>query len=371
MHIRPLQMTSLLKWINYFIGRWNTLLGRFIHIVERAYSILRKEVWILEKADANGLNNSSVMFIGSTQEMHYIGRLFFNDYTHRPIGHRWLWQVLFPSGKTNKNCAFSVLHTRRKIDRFYRSKKIFCVPTWIFGNMDLTSDIDTITKKNKSLKSNIRKLKKSNFKVNVSSDPLSLDEFYYKMYHPYISKRYGRSAIDMSYNRFKTQFAKSGEILFLEKDSQRIAGQMIYYEKDKAVAYELGIKDGNFQWVQQGAITALYLHTFNYCKSKGIKKLSLGGSRPFISDGVLNYKLTNWKMRINRYSKKFYFLIKQHRPNKFTQDFLCNNPFISLNNGEMMINTFYQKSGKEKNATIENKTKYIKYGLPIGKINWV
>jgi len=369
MRIKSLQKTNSLKWINSFIDRWNTLLGRFIHIVERVYSILRKEVWLLEKVDANNLNNNSVRFIGSTQEMHYIGRLFFNDYTHRLIGHYWLWQVLFPSGKIDKNCSFSVIQTGWKIDRLYRSKRMFCVPTWIFGSIDLTLDTDSKLNQSRSLKNNLRRVKNSNFEVDVSSDPLSFDEFYYKMYHPYISKRHGKTVIDISYKRLKEQFVKGSEILFLVKDSQRIAGQMICYKGDEVVAYELGVKDGNFQWVQQGAITALYFNTINYCKSKGFAKLSVGGSRPFISDGVLSYKLKNWRMKIHGHSKKFYFLIKQHKSNRFTQDFLCKNHFISLKNGEMVVNTFYQKTDKKNNATIENRTKYIKYGLPTVKIH--
>ena len=364
MNIRSLQMTNSLKWINCLIDICNSLKSRIIHIMERVFSILRKEVWLLEAADANDLNNNSVLFIGNTQEMHYISGLFFNDYTQRLIGRHWLWQVLFPKRKIHKNCSFSVIQTGWKSDKFIRSKRMFCVPTWVFGSVDLTADFDAQLRNNKSAKRNLRKVKNGHFEVEVSSDPLLFEEFYYKMYQPYIYKRYGECAIDMSYNRLKGQFVNGSEILFVIKESQRIAGTMICYKDDNTVAYELGVRDGDFRWVEQGAISALYFNTINYCRSKGIKKLSLGGSRPFLSDGVLNYKLRNWNMKIDDYSKTFYFLIKQHRQSNFAQDFLSKNPFISLKNGDMVVNTFYLKKDKENNVTKDTEAKFIKYGLP-------
>jgi len=264
----------------------------------------------------------------------------------------------------HKTCSFSVIQTGWKSDKFIRSKRMFCVPTWVFGSVDLTADFDAQLRNNKSAKRNLRKVKNGHFEVEVSSDPLLFEEFYYKMYQPYIYKRYGECAIDMSYNRLKGQFVNGSEILFVIKESQRIAGTMICYKDDNTVAYELGVRDGDFRWVEQGAISALYFNTINYCRSKGIKKLSLGGSRPFLSDGVLNYKLRNWNMKVDDYSKTFYFLIKQHRQSNFAQDFLSKNPFISLKNGDMVVNTFYLKKDKENNVTKDTEAKFIKYGLP-------
>ena len=110
----------------------------------------------------------------------------------------------------------------------------------------------------------------------------------------------------MSYSRLKGQFLNGSEILFVVKGSLRIAGTMICYRENETVLYELGVRNGDFHWVKQGAIGALYLNAINYCRSQGIKRLSLGGSRPFFSDGVLTYKLTNWNMKVNDYSKTFY-----------------------------------------------------------------
>jgi hypothetical protein len=364
MYIQPIQMTYSFKWINWFMGLCKTLINRIMLVMEKISSLLRKGVWILEAADVNAQIKDSVLFIGTAQERHYISKLFFNNYTHRFIGYHWLWQVLFPNRKRHKNCSFSVIQTGWKVDRFFRSKRIFCLPSWVFGSVEINSDFDKHIRKNKSAKNTLRKIENSHFKIETSSDPLSFEEFYYKMYYPYIYKRYGECAIDMSYNRLKSQFLDGGEILFVSKESQRIAGTMICYKKDKTVLYELGVRDGEFLWVKQGAISALYFNAITHCRSKGIKKLSLGGSRPFFSDGVLNYKLANWNMKIDDHSKTFYFLIKQHRQSNFAQEFLCNNPFISLRNGDMVVNTFFLKDDKENNVTRDMETKFIKNGLP-------
>ena len=220
-----------------------------------------------------------------------------------------------------------------------------------------------LAKRNKSVKNTLRKVKNSHFRLEVSSDASIFDEFYYKMHLPYIQNRHGESSLEESYERMKARFSKNSDMLFLIKGSQRIAGIMICYQNGEALAYRLGVRNGDFRWVEKGAISALYVNTMSHCRAKGFKKLSLGGSRPFFSDGVLTYKQRNWNMKIDDYSKHFYFLIKPFKANPFAKEFLLNNSFISLNKGEMVVNTFYKNSRKENNRAKAMKTKDTKSGI--------
>lgn len=331
--------------------------------MEKVTSLLRKEVWLLETADENSKIKDTVLFIGRVPDRHYFSKLFFKNYTHRMIGNYWVWQVLFPDRNIFKNCTFSIIQTTWSLSKLITSKKIFCIPTLVSGSVDLSSDFDLYLKKNKNAHNNLRKVKKSNFAIEISSDPALFDEFYYKMFQPYIYERYGESSLDISYDRLKSQFLDNCEILFVVKESLRIAGTMICYNNSKTVLYELGVRNGDFRWVKQGAISALYFHAINYCRSKGIKKISLGGSRPFFSDGVLTYKMRNWNMKIDDYSRKFYFLFRKHKSSTFAQDFLCKNHFISLKKGKMVVNAFFSKISKKPNSLNYMKTKYAKSGL--------
>jgi hypothetical protein len=363
MYICPLKIRNSRNWGYGLIDVCVNLKIRAAHAMERVFSLFRKELWILEEVNEKTHIKNAVLFVGRAPEREYISRLLFKECKHQFIGHRWLWQVLFPKGKIDKNCSFSIIQTNWPVSRYFRSRRTFCVPTWVYGSVEINSEFAIHLRKNKSVKNILRKIEKKHYEVEISSDPLLFEEFYYKMYQPYINKRYGKCAIDMSYSRLKGQFFNGCEILFVLKESQRIAGTMICYRENETVLYELGVRNGDFHWVEQGAISALYLNAINHCRSKGIKKLSLGGSRPFFSDGVLSYKLTNWNMKINDYSKTFYFLFKQHISNKFTEDFLNNNPFVSLKNGEMVVNTFVSKNSKEDSLKNAMKSKIVNSGL--------
>lgn len=360
------QPTDRLKGINVFIPMGRNFLKQIILVINKVSSFIRKEVWLLEAANANAQKEHSILFTGNGPEKHYIAKLFFKDnYTHRLLGHYWLWQVLFPNRKIRHKSSFSVIQTRWRINKFYQFKKMFCIPTWIFGSIDLTADDSIASPRNKTAKNTLRKVKRGHFKVEVSSDPILFDEFFYKLHRPYVSNRHGKSNIDEGYGRLKARFLNNSEILFVTKGSQRVAGLIICYQKDGALAYRLGVRDGDFQWVKKGAISALYFHTINHCRSKGIKRLRLGGSRPFLSDGVLAYKQRNWNMKIDDYSKHFYFLFKPLEANSFTKDFLCRNPFISLNKNAMVANTFVPdtKHTPDTNAVNTMKNKFSEKGL--------
>ena len=363
MYIRSFQTAKPPKWIISDGHIFIKLKKRIRRIMKKVYSLFRKKVWILEAADTNCVHNDTILFVGRDLNRDYFGKLFFKNYTHRLIGHRWLWQVFFPKDKIYKNCSFSVMQTKWRMDSFCRSKMMFFVPAWIYGRVDITSNFDTYLKKNKSVKNNLRKIKKGQFSVEISSDPKAFEEFYFKMHQPYISKRYGEGAINRKYDQMKDLFIKHNEILFITKDSQRIAGLMIcYLESGMPQLYVLGVRDGDFNWVSQGAISALYLNTIIYFQSKGFKKICLGGTRPFFSDGVLNYKLNNWNMKIEDYAKESYFLIKQHRASAFAQEFLSENPFISIKKGKMIINSFIRENNENNDATNDKLNKYVQNG---------
>ena len=85
-------------------------------------------------------------------------------------------------------------------------------------------------------------------------------------------------------------------ILIKFKD-QEIAGSLIAYKGHNARLWCFGIKDANPDYVKMGAFGALYYFSFQYLKNKGFKQVGVGGSRPFLNDGVLNYK-KKWGLRI-------------------------------------------------------------------------
>ena len=334
------------KAVHELIARMIQLLSKLVQPFVKLLSLIYKEIWLLEGLDPRTQKPWGILYAGKKEEKHYIGNLFFDgDYTCRSLGNRWLWQLFFRSKTLPDTCCFSVVQTRWPITRHIQLKNLYCIPYWVYGSVDLSDDVDEYIHRSKGARYNIETMKKSRFKIEISRDMVLFDDFYTNMFQAYIAKRHGRCSVIDQYERMKTRFQKDGEILFVKAGSQRIAGMMISYEHGKAAAYRLGVRDGDFQWVKKGAITALYYHTIKHCRDKGFKKLHLGGSRPFLSDGVLNYKIRNWNMKIDGCPEHFYFLLKPLRPSEATEKFLYANSFVSLKGRQLVANIFVPGAG--------------------------
>ena len=364
--------THALNGLHPFLAVWQKLPACVRHPAGSISSFLRKELWLLEGTDEHAQDRKAILYTGNAPERHYVGKLFFNEhYTHKSLGRRWLWQILFPSKKFRNTCSFNVIQTRWPINRYFRLKNMFCAPNWVFGSVDLKDDFDVFARTNKNAKYTVNKVKKADFKVETTKDPQLFDEFFHKMHQPYIHSRHGECSLKESYRKIKARFSKNGELLFVVEGSQRIAGIMLCFDGKTATAYRLGVRDGDFKWVAKGAISALYYHAIKHCRSRGARTLSLGGSRPFFSDGVLTYKLRNWNMKIDDYSKHFYFLFKPLKTSQFTRDFLCNQPFVSLDKKRMVVNTFCDGDAEEKPDIQALNTQYADKGLTDVTVHYI
>jgi hypothetical protein len=205
-------------------------------------------------------------------------------------------------------------------------------------------------------------VEQSGFQVELSKDISGFDAFYHDMFKAYIRSRHGKCSVVDAYDKLRKRFEKDGEILFITEEGRRVAGMMISYQNNKAAAHRLGILDGDFKWVEKGAISALYHHTIRHCRALGFKKLHVGGSRPFFSDGVLNYKMKNWNMRIDDYARQFYFLLKPQTRSPFALQFLTKNSLVSLEKNRMVATTFAAKADRQPNLE-KIRNNYAEKGL--------
>ncbi|HWR72226.1 MAG TPA: GNAT family N-acetyltransferase, partial [Nitrospirota bacterium] len=160
--------------------------------------------------------------------------------------------------------------------------------------------------------------------------PAAFEYFYSNMYLPYIKNRYGDRAFPMSHEDMVGKLGCS-ELLFLTVRGERVAGDILLYEGDRARAWSTGVKDGDFSYVKAGAMKALDYLRYQYLAERGYKALHMGGSRPFLLDGVLRHK-RELRVRVSDHTKRYFSL-------SFTEGsvgagaFLANNPFVYESQG--------------------------------------
>ena len=311
------------------------LLKRFLQVVLAT----RQAAYFLKGRNKWGNGQLKILFYGDEKELAYFSTLLYSElFTKDKLGKVFIWNLksLFNSDISKPNmiiCAVDKLFLR-----ILNRQGFLILPQWVQLLLDLSKPISEIwylsKNQKKSLKDDLRKIKKYHYSYKISHDPDDFELFYYQMYRPYALTRYESNLILNSYNHMKLIF-DNGFLLFIKRGNEYISGNLIYFDNSTPTLHSLGVKDGNFEFVQQGAIAALYYFTIHWAKEQGYRWIDFYFARPFLKDGVFNYK-RKMGMEIQRSKKsRTFFGMKIVSLNQSVHDFFANNPFIYLDRGQL------------------------------------
>jgi hypothetical protein len=294
-------------------------------------NILRPQVWSMT-GEMKGCQESISVCLYSTtaQYRDYICRLFFGQaWRARCLGRTWLWNMQkAPKAASDASLVFSDLDARYL--KVLPTECGILIPSWVYGESKLPRGRKE--KRSLSAQNTLRKIRQHSLEFEFTHDQRHFDDFYDNMYVPYIELRYGDSAYVTPKKKVQESFDK-GELLVIKKKGESIAGELITYEDSCAGLTWLGVRDGNWEYVRDGALAACYEFSFRRAEEKGCHKMNLGKTRPFLRDGLLQFKRT-WSQRLlGAVSHKFLLRVVSDSP--ATRSFLENNPFIFERFGDL------------------------------------
>jgi hypothetical protein len=250
----------------------------------------------------------------------------FKEYYH---GRTWLWKLAKLIEKKDTDYSFVIVQVDKSNLNLLKSPNWFFIPDWVIG--EINTPLDEIVTKNSSIKSDLRRIRKHSLHYEVTQDPHLFDEFYHNMYVPHITKAHFSNAYIMSYDYMRAEFQNS-ELLLVKKQEKRIAGILIAYEEVPRL-WSLGVRDSNPEYIKDGAVGALFYYSLLYLKGKGYSTINFGLSRPFLRDGVLQYK-RKWTQRIVG-TTSYGYALKVLNYTDPAKAFLQKNPFIFESHEEL------------------------------------
>ncbi|NJO16660.1 MAG: hypothetical protein HC877_13220 [Thioploca sp.] len=251
------------------------------------------------------------------------GLIYGDSFKEFNLGWVWYWNAIRTARKAKYDCAMILVEVHNSLGKILNSKKWFYIPQWVKGEVDIP--ISPLVWQDRSLKSDLRRIKKNALQYQVCRDPESLNDFYYNMHIPYITTSHGNCAYISSFENMECGLTH-GDLLFVTKHGERIAGALILYEKTGVRLWSFGVRDGNKKYLVDGVIGALYYYSLVYLENKGFNKVNFGWSRSFLRDGVLRYK-AKWSQWLFGTSQNGIALriLSDTQP---VREFLCKNPFI-------------------------------------------
>jgi len=321
--------------------------------------VLRPHMWVLKGREATSKNKLAVLYAGSELHKNYLMRLAFGSSCEESyLGKKWLWELSKTKRQGEHGCSLLVTEVFQPLSILFRKKNCFYIPSWVVGEVDLL-DTDFQFSKNDSLRSDIRRIRKNKLNFIVTNELRHFQVFYYNMYVPYITRVHGNTALIFNYHYMVHAF-KHCSLLLVKKEKDYVAGILIRCSRNGAKLWTLGVKDGDANYIHDGAIAALLYFSVLYLKKRGYEKVCFGASRAFLKDGVLRYK-KKWNQKlVNTYKRGF--LVKPVLRTAGLQAFLLNNPFIFLDKGKFNGALFVENTQV---STKEDSEKTLKqYWLP-------
>ena len=258
-------------------------------------------------------------------------RILGSEFTQTPKGKMWVWALEKQLNNKIPDCNLVMIETNWVTELILARYKGFKMPMWIQLCLDVSRPLRELKKSSTKLREQIpRLIRKYSLELEISSDEKDLDEFIDTMHIPYISGRHKDTAFISSRAEIKKMFDNS-DLFFVRKDGKRISGTLVEYSDDMASLHYIGLKDNNPEYLRVGGIASLYYFAILHAMDKGISVFNMGGTSPFLSDGVAFFKLTlkPYVMRTSYLGDYFIKLILR-KPSPYLSEFLINNPFLNL-----------------------------------------
>jgi hypothetical protein len=317
--------------------------------IYRFCKLVRPTQWILSGNEISSEKYLAIKYIGNEIDKQFWGELIFGKYFHEEcIGRAWFWQIIALTDKKIKKYSLLIIGIP-KILRLLFQTNFFYIPCWI-QNVIYTSEKKLLSFKSHSLKMDIKKIKKNQYEFSVTKDHKEFENFYYNMHVPFIRQQHGKKAVLMEYDFLKNKLNEC-ELLLISKNKENIAGVLIHYHKGEALLWIAGIKNANIDYFKKGITGTLYYFPIIHCIEKGIKKINLGGTKPFFKNGIFQYK-KKWAPEI-AYPSYTGFLLKQTRVSASANSFFINNPFISHDKSGVNCSLFTDLSQSDFNKKLK------------------
>lgn len=343
-------------------------------------SVLRPDLWIIAGKEVRSEQELTIIYAGDDENRHFFRGLALRD-CHREerIGKAWLWNTSKVSRSTDHSQALVVIEIPRSLRVLFRRPMSWFVPSWIHGELDISSDDHRIAN-TRSLRSDINKIKNSKLSFEVTNDAKDCYDFYYDMHLPLVTRIYRGGAVVMDYEVIKQEMRRC-DLVFIRREEERIGGALIRYpKKDKAELWFLGIKNGDPEYIKYGVTAALYYFSILYLREKGVRRIEFGMSRSFLKDGVLQYK-RKWGQTLGGISAHG-FVVRPLSMSPAVKGFFCNNPFIYLDgtelNGaifvdedEQLSTDFFTKTSRRYHLNGLAKLVVFRFGKDDGKTQYV
>jgi hypothetical protein len=219
-------------------------------------------------------------------------------------------------------------------DRPFRRASFLQIPQWIRQKYEMPgtwSEVLGSFRKN-TKKTDLRRVRKYGLTYVITRREKDFDDFYHRMYVPYLRMRFGDEAIIEPEAKVRRQYHK-GALMHVLREGEVVAAVLLHMLEGRLAYVWVGVPDGLPADLFRGAFSAMYYFTILHGYLQGCHEVDFLGSRPLLNDGLFRYK-RKWGTRIEISPvPRGNILLRPQRLDEPLQHVFARSPFIVLANG--------------------------------------
>jgi hypothetical protein len=283
-------------------------------------------------------DSNKILYAGySSKKKHYYARLLLDKNIKSTFfGMRFFWQI--PDLLKSHKSEMVIAEISHFAFDYFRKYYGYIIPDWASIRINIDRPIsDIINSISCDYKDVTRRIRKYNLTYEILTDKESFTLFNDRFYVPYITKRHGEEAFIEDLN----VILKSAQppILMAIREDGNIVGMSLIRKTGDILNYmRLGLVDGNEEYRRHGVIGAIYYFGMIEGQKMGCKSIDLGGTHPFLNDGLTKYKLGMGGEFHSDFSLlKEYLWLGLNENSASAKELLCRNPFMHLDREFRMV----------------------------------
>ncbi|WP_426669972.1 hypothetical protein ACPPVU_01760 [Mucilaginibacter sp. McL0603] len=257
-----------------------------------AEKLLKEKILLITKDRAN---NSSFVSIGSIKPLARYKYLYLGRAAHV----RYLLKISFNTRKLlpyllNKT-GLVVIKDSGLVDIL--REQVVMQPSFIDLEISLPDTFEDYYKTLTGARADVRKIKKNGYTSTISKEPGWVDKFFDHYYVPSMRGRHAEEAYIMPRHEIMALIKQPGaEFLDIFSNGQCVASTLCKADGVKYYYLRVGWLNGDDSLLAAGATAAIYWFLIQRAYELGCKSISLGGTPPYLENGVLKYK-AKWQAR--------------------------------------------------------------------------
>jgi len=317
------------------------LLRRLLRPALRGYELwraLRVRVWRLEGSLADPPRRLAVLLAGSEINKNFWARqLFGSGATQRYVGKAWLWRLSGVARRRHGDCDLLITEVSRRLCQRLDRRCGFCLPCWIEGEIDVEEYLAAL-RKNHNIKADIRKIKESGLECEYTTEGSRFADFYREMYVPHVRRAHGDRAYVKRYETLVQEFNRDG-MLLIRREGRDIGGVVLSRRGNTLHLGSFGVREEIDDALKNQVLGAVYYFGVLACRDKGYGRVGVGASRPFLKDGVLQFKRRRG-MLVSGTMDAMGFLVTCLAPSDGVKQLLLRCPFVYLEGDHLSVAVF-------------------------------